>query len=243
MNNPRIALVTGASRGIGRAVALRLAKDGYAIWANYASGKDAAAGLCAEIEAAGGKAQAVGFSVRDARAVRETLGALIEAQGVPHVVVSNAGITKDGLLAMMSDEEWASVIETNLTGFFNVIRVVVREMLRKRAGRVIAVSSVSGQAGNPGQVNYAASKAGLIGACKALAKEVAKRNITVNVVAPGFIETDMVKDLPKDELAKQVPLGRFGRPEEIAAAVSFLASDEAAYITGQVLGVNGGMYM
>lgn len=243
MTNQRIALITGASRGIGRAIALRLAKDGFAIWANYASGKAAAEALCAEIAAAGGKAQSLGFSVRDGKAVREALTPLMEAEGVPHVLVSNAGVTKDGLLAMMSDEEWAGVIETNLTGFFNVSRVVVREMLRKRAGRVIAISSVSGQAGNAGQVNYAASKAGLIGACKALAKEVAKRNITVNVVAPGFIETDMVKDLPKDELARQIPLQRFGKAEEVAAAVSFLAGDEAAYITGQVLGVNGGMYM
>ncbi|MCC6573939.1 MAG: 3-oxoacyl-ACP reductase FabG [Planctomycetes bacterium] len=243
MSTDRIALVTGASRGIGRAIALRLARDGFRIWANYSAGKDAAESLCREIETAAGKAQAVGFSVRDSKAVREALTPLIEKEGVPHVLVSNAGITKDGLLAMMSDEEWASVIETNLTGFFNVSRVVVREMLRKRAGRVIAVSSVSGQAGNAGQVNYAASKAGLIGACKALAKEVAKRNITVNVVAPGFIDTDMVKELPRDELARQIPLGRFGKAEEIAAAVSFLAGDEAGYITGQVLGINGGMYM
>ena len=239
----RIALITGASRGIGRAIALRLARDGYDIWANYASGKDAAETLCREIEALGRKATPVGFNVGDGKAVKAALEPLIEQQGVPHAVVCNAGITRDGLLAMMSDEDWQSVIDTNLGGFFHVTRTVMREMLRKRAGRIIAISSLSGEAGNAGQVNYAASKAGLIGASKALAKEVAKRNITVNVVAPGFIETDMVKDLPKEELAKVVPLQRFGKPEEVAAAVSFLASDEAAYITGAVLSVNGGMYM
>ena len=239
----RIALITGASRGIGRAIALRLARDGFDIWANYASGKDAAETLCREIEAMGRKATPVGFNVRDGNAVKAALEPLIEQQGVPHAVVCNAGITRDGLLAMMTDDDWQSVIETNLGGFFHITRTVMREMLRKRAGRIIAISSLSGEAGNAGQVNYAASKAGLIGASKALAKEVAKRNITVNVVAPGFIETDMVKDLPKEELAKMVPLQRFGKPEEVAAAVSFLASDEAAYITGAVLSVNGGMYM
>lgn len=239
----RTALITGASRGIGRAIALQLARDGFDIWANYATGREAAESLCREIESMGRKARALGFSVRDGQAVRAALEPLIEQDGVPHVIVSNAGVTKDGLMAMMSDDEWSSVIETNLTGFFNVTRACLREMLRKRAGRIIAISSLSGEAGNAGQVNYAASKAGLIGACKALAKEVAKRNITVNVVAPGFIETDMVKDLPRDELARQVPLQRFGKPEEVAAAVSFLAGDSAAYITGHVLSVNGGMYM
>lgn len=239
----RIALITGASRGIGRAIALRLARDGFDIWANYASGKDAAEALCREIESLGRKATPAGFNVGDGKAVKAALEPLIEQQGVPHAVVCNAGITRDGLLAMMTDEDWQSVIDTNLGGFFHITRTVMREMLRKRTGRIIAISSLSGEAGNAGQVNYAASKAGLIGASKALAKEVAKRNITVNVVAPGFIETDMVKDLPKEELAKMVPLQRFGKPEEVAAAVSFLASDEAAYITGAVLSVNGGMYM
>lgn len=240
---PKIALVTGASRGIGRAIALRLAKDGYRIWANYASGKDAAESLCAEIESADGAAIPVGFSVADGAAVVAALEPLIEAEGAPDVVVSNAGITRDGLFAMTSPEEWSSVIDTNLGGFYHVTKTCLRGMLRRRSGRIIAISSVSGQAGNAGQVNYAASKAGLIGACKSLAKEIASRKITVNVVAPGFVETDMVKELPKEELSRTVPLGRFGTPDEIAAAVSFLAGDEAGYITGQVLGVNGGMYM
>jgi 3-oxoacyl-[acyl-carrier protein] reductase len=146
-------------------------------------------------------------------------------------------------MAMISAEEWQRVIDTNLGGFFHVVKACLRPMLRRRSGRIIAISSVSGQAGNPGQVNYSASKAGLIGAAKSLAKEIASRNITVNVVAPGFVETDMVKDLPREELEKLIPLKRFGKPEEIASAVSYFASEEAAYITGQVLGVNGGMYM
>jgi 3-oxoacyl-[acyl-carrier protein] reductase len=234
----KIALVTGASRGIGRAIATRLASDGYVIWANYSSNREAAEKLCAEI---GGLA--VGFNVADPDAVNAAIDPLIEEHGAPQVVVSNAGITRDGLMAMLSADEWQRVIDTNLGGFFHVVKACLRPMLRRRAGRIIAISSVSGQAGNAGQVNYSASKAGLIGACKALAKEIASRNITVNVVAPGFIETDMVKDLPREELEKLIPLKRFGKAEEIAAAVSFLASDEAAYITGQVLAVNGGMYM
>lgn len=239
----RIALVTGASRGIGRAIATRLARDGFRIWANYSGSKDAAESLCAEITAAGGSARPLQFNVADGEQTTRVLQAVIEEEEGPEVVVSNAGITRDGLMAMMSAAEWQAVIDTNLGGFFHVTKACLRPMLRKRNGRVIAISSVSGEAGNAGQVNYSASKAGLIGACKALAKEVASRKVTVNVVAPGFVETDMVKDLPKEELAKQVPLGRFGTVQEIAAAVSFLASAEAAYITGQVLGVNGGMYM
>lgn len=239
----RIALVTGASRGIGRAVAAGLAQDGFRVWVNYSSNRDLAEEVCAEIEKAGGSALPVGFSVRDPEAVEVALKPLLETEGVPYAVVSNAGITRDGLMAMLSTDEWNDVIDTNLNGFFHVTRAVIREMLRKREGRIIAVASVSGQAGNPGQTNYSASKAGLIGACKALSKEIAKRGITVNVVAPGFIETDMVKDLPKAELEKQIPLGRFGRPEEIASAVRYLASEGAGYVTGQVLGVNGGMYM
>lgn len=233
-----IALVTGASRGIGRAISARLARDGYTVWANYAGSREAAESLCAEISGV-----PVQFDVSDAKAVNAALEPLIEQHGAPNIIVSNAGVTKDGLMAMMSEDEWQRVIDTNLGGFFHVVKACLRPMLKRRSGRVIAISSVSGQAGNPGQVNYSASKAGLIGACKSLAKEIASRNVTVNVVAPGFVETDMVKDLPRDELEKMIPLKRFGKAEEIAAAVSFLASEEAAYITGQVLAVNGGMYM
>ncbi|MBX3473853.1 MAG: 3-oxoacyl-ACP reductase FabG [Planctomycetes bacterium] len=239
----RIALVTGASRGIGRGIAARLARDGCRIWVNYAGNKDAAESLVAEITQAGGTARALQFNVADGEQCAHVLEAMIEEEGGPEIVVSNAGITRDGLMAMMSGNEWKEVIETNLGGFFNVVKPCLRPMLRKRQGRIVAISSVSGEAGNAGQVNYSASKAGLIGACKALAKEIASRKVTVNVVAPGFVETDMVKDLPKEELVKHVPLGRFGTADEIAAAVSFLAGPEAGYITGQVLGVNGGMYM
>jgi 3-oxoacyl-[acyl-carrier protein] reductase len=238
-----IALVTGASRGIGRAIAARLARDGCRVWVNYAGSTDAAQSLVAEITQAGGSARALQFNVADGEQCAHVLEAMIEEEGGPEIVVSNAGITKDGLMAMMSANEWRQVIETNLGGFFNVVKPCLRPMLRRRSGRIIAISSVSGEAGNAGQVNYSASKAGLIGACKALAKEIASRKVTVNVVAPGFVETDMVKDLPKEELAKQVPLGRFGTADEVAAAVSFLAGREAGYITGQVLGINGGMYM
>jgi 3-oxoacyl-[acyl-carrier protein] reductase len=239
----KIALVTGASRGIGRAIATRLAKDGFRIWANFSSSKDAAEALCAEIDSAGGSAIPVGFNVADPEAVNAALEPLIEAEAAPDVVVSNAGITKDGLMAMLSPDEWQSVLDTNLGGFFHVTRACLRPMIRRRSGRVIAIASVAGQAGNPGQVNYAASKAGLIGACKSLAKELASRSITVNAIAPGFIETDMVSELPKDELEKLIPMRRFGKPEDVAAAAGFLASDDAAYITGQVISVNGGMYM
>jgi 3-oxoacyl-[acyl-carrier protein] reductase len=234
----KIALVTGASRGIGRAIAQRLARDGFTVWAGYAGNREAAENLCSEI---GGFA--IGFDVADPKAVNAALEPLVEEHGAPEVIVSNAGVTKDGLMAMISAEEWQRVIDTNLGGFFHVVKACLRPMLRRRSGRIIAISSVSGQAGNPGQVNYSASKAGLIGAAKSLAKEIASRNITVNVVAPGFVETDMVKDLPREELEKLIPLKRFGKPEEIASAVSYFASEEAAYITGQVLGVNGGMYM
>jgi 3-oxoacyl-[acyl-carrier protein] reductase len=239
----RIALVTGASRGIGRAIAQRLARDGFRIWANYAGSREAAESLCAEINAAGGSALAAQFNVADGAAVTAALEPLIEKEGAPDVIVCNAGITRDGLMAAMSDENWQQVIDTNLGGFFHVTKACLRPMLRRRSGRIIAISSLSGEAGNAGQVNYSASKAGLIGACKALAKEIASRRITVNVVAPGFVETDMVKDLPREELVKHVPLGRFGTPQEVASAVAFLAGDEAGYITGQVLSVNGGMYM
>lgn len=239
----KIALVTGASRGIGRAIAARLAKDGCRVWVNYGNSKDAAEELCGEIEGAGGSAIPVQFNVSDGASVREALEPLLESEGAPEVIVSNAGITRDGLMAMISEEEWADVIDTNLGGFFHVVKACLRPMIRRRSGRIIAISSVSGEAGNPGQVNYSASKAGLIGACKSLAKEIASRKITVNVVAPGFVETDMIKDMPKEEIEKLIPLKRMGQPDEVAAAVSFLASEEAAYITGQVLGVNGGMHM
>ncbi len=240
----RVAFVTGASRGIGRAIALRLAAEGAAVAA--CARADHARPVADEIVAAGGAAQAWGVDVTDAGSLQETVRAALERFERIDILVNNAGIVRDQLLMRMKPEEWDAVIATNLTAAFTCTQAVLRPMLKQRRGRVISVGSVVGQSGNPGQANYAASKAGLIGFSKALAREVAARGITVNVVAPGFIETDMTARLDaaaRDTLAGQIPAGRLGRPEDVAAAVAFLASDEASYITGQIVGVNGGMYM
>ena len=240
----RVAFVTGASRGIGRAIALRLAAEGTAVAACARS--DHARPVADEIVAAGGAAQALSVDVTDAGSVREAVRATLERFERIDVLVNNAGIVRDQLLMRMKPEEWDAVIATNLTGAFTCTQAVLRPMLKQRRGRVISVGSVVGLSGNPGQANYAASKAGLGGFSKALAREVAARGITVNVVAPGFIETAMTARLDaaaRDTLAGQIPAGRLGLPEDVAAAVSFLASDEASYITGQIVGVNGGMYM
>ena len=240
----RIALVTGASRGIGRAIALKLAAQGATVVAT-ARGEHAS-DTAAAIVAAGGKAEAVGVDVTDVAAVERLPGEIIERHGRLDIVVSNAGITRDQLLMRMKRDDWDAVIATNLTAAFTLTQAAMRPMLKQRGGRIIAVSSVVGQTGNAGQANYAASKAGLIGFAKALAREVASRGITVNVIAPGLIETDMTKalaDKAHADWAAQIPLGRLGTVDDVAAAACFLASDEAAYITGHVLAVNGGMYM
>ena len=240
----RVAFVTGASRGIGRAIALRLAAEGVTVAA--CARADHARPVADEIVAAGGAAQALSVDVTDAGSVREAVRATLERFERIDVLVNNAGIVRDQLLLRMKPEEWDAVIATNLTGAFTCTQAVLRPMLKQRRGRVISVGSVVGLSGNPGQANYAASKAGLGGFSKALAREVAARGITVNVVAPGFIETDMTARLDaaaRDALAGQIPAGRLGLPEDVAAAVAFLASDEASYITGQIVGVNGGMYM
>ena len=240
----RVAFVTGASRGIGKAIALRLAAEGAAVAA--CARADHAAPVADEIVAAGGAARALGVDVTDAGSLKEAVRATLERFERIDILVNNAGIVRDQLLMRMKPEEWDAVIATNLTAAFTCTQAVLRPMLKQRRGRVISVGSVVGQSGNPGQANYAASKAGLIGFSKALAREVAARGITVNVVAPGFIETDMTARLDgaaRDALAGQIPAGRLGRPEDVAAAVAFLASDEASYITGQIVGVNGGMYM
>ena len=240
----KVALVTGASRGIGRAIAITLARQGALVLA--AARDDNAAQTVAAITEAGGRAELVSVDVTD-RAALEALPAQVVAKhGRLDILVSNAGITRDQLLLRMKREDWDAVIATNLTATFTLTQAAMRPMLKQRGGRVIVVSSVVGQMGNAGQTNYAASKAGLIGFAKALAREVASRGITVNVIAPGMIDTDMTRaitDKAQVDWAAQIPLGRLGSVDDVAAAVSYLASDEAAYITGHVLAVNGGMYM
>ncbi len=240
----KVAIVTGASRGIGRAIAERLAAGGAkVVCVARGANADATAGA---ITAAGGAATVFSADVTDGSMVEALFADTIERHGRVDIVVSNAGITRDGLMLRMKRSDWDEVIATNLTAAFTVCQAALKPMIRQRSGRIIAVSSVVGQMGNAGQANYAASKAGLIGFCKALAREVASRQVTVNVVAPGLVETDMTRALTegaKTDWAAQIPLGRMGTPADIAAAVGFLASDEASYITGQVLAVNGGMYM
>jgi 3-oxoacyl-[acyl-carrier protein] reductase len=240
----RVALVTGASRGIGRAVAVRLAGQGALVIA--AARGDHAAPTAAAIAAAGGRAEAIAVDVTDAEALEKVPPAIVERHGRLDIVVSNAGIARDQLLMRMKQSDWDAVIATNLTAFYTLAQAAVRPMIRQRSGRILGISSVVGQTGNAGQTSYAASKAGMIGFAKALAREVASRGITVNVIAPGLIDTDMtraVADKAQAQWAAQVPLGRLGTADDVAAAACYLASDEAAYITGHVLAVNGGMYM
>lgn len=239
------ALVTGASRGIGKAVALRLASRGYKIIINYLNSQEKAQQVLDEIVANGGSAEFLPFDVSSPQAI-ETAIDQWEASHPDEfisVLVNNAGIRRDNVMFMMSEEDWHGVLDTNLNGFFYITRRLLKHMMpRKRGGRIVNMASLSGIKGMPGQVNYSAAKAALIGATKALAQEVASRKITVNAVAPGFIETDMTQDLPEDEFKKLVPVGRFGKPEEVAAVVDLLCSDDAAYVTGEVISVNGGLY-
>ncbi|TNJ34661.1 3-ketoacyl-ACP reductase FabG2 [Arenimonas terrae] len=238
----RSVLVTGASRGIGRAIALRLARDGFDIVVHCRSRIDEAEAVAAEVAALGRAARVIRFDVADRAGCAAALNADIEAHGAYHGVVCNAGIARDNAFPAMSGEEWDDVIHTNLDGFYNVLQPVVMPMVRRRQpGRIVTLSSVSGIAGNRGQTNYSAAKAGIIGASKALALELAKREITVNCVAPGLIETEMLPAEIVDEALKLIPLRRVGKPAEVAAVVSFLMSDEAAYVTRQVISVNGGM--
>lgn len=240
----RYALVTGGSRGIGRAVCVALAKDGYPVIINYLSNHQAAEETKSLVEAAGGKAELLPFDVSD----REKSDAALDAWQDAHpddyiaVLVNNAGIRNDNAMIFMDDDAWHNVLHTNLDSFFYVTRRVLKLMLTKRWGRIVNMASLSGLKGLAGQANYSAAKGGMIAATKALAQEVAQRKVTVNAVAPGFIETDMTSELPKDELVKLVPMRRFGTPEEVADAVAFLASDKASYITGNVISINGGLY-
>jgi 3-oxoacyl-[acyl-carrier protein] reductase len=237
------ALITGGSRGIGRAIAERLARDGYTVVINYKSNQQSAINCQQAIESAGGKAELLQFDVTDGTAIETALTAWDNAHPGEHisVLVNNAGIRRDGLLVFTGEQEWHDVINTTTNGFYYTTHHVLTGMLRARQGRIVNITSVSGVSGLPGQVNYSAAKAALIGATKALSKEVAARKVTVNAVAPGFICTDMTADLDEQELKKTIPAGRFGKPEEVAALVSFLCSEEAAYITGQVISIAGGM--
>jgi 3-oxoacyl-[acyl-carrier protein] reductase len=238
----RVALVTGASRGIGAAIAKGLARDGFDLWLNYRINHEAAEVVKKEIEQTNALCRLLPFDVSDSEATLSVLDPLMDKE-TPYVLVNNAGFTRDMLMIWMNQNDWKDVLSVHLDGFFQVTRAVIKGMLTKRRGRIINIVSTSGQSGMPGQVNYSAAKAGLIGATKALAAEVAKRNVLVNAVSPGFIETEMIKDIPKEKILPMIPLQRFGTPEEVAAAVRFLCSDQASYITGQVISVNGGVYM
>ncbi|WP_298067771.1 3-oxoacyl-ACP reductase FabG [uncultured Mailhella sp.] len=238
----KVALVTGASRGIGKAVALGLAQDGFDIWLNYHSSHEAALSVKHEIESIGQSCSMLCFNVADGPACKEVLGKLLQKQ-TPEVLVNNAGFTRDAIFGLMSDEEWDCVLDVHLNGFYHVTRQIVPYMIHQRKGRIISIVSVSGQTGNAGQVNYSAAKAGLIGATKALARELGKRNILVNAVAPGLIKTEMTDTLSTREYVNAIPLNRMGTAEEVAGCVRFLCSDWASYVTGQVLAVNGGLYL
>jgi 3-oxoacyl-[acyl-carrier protein] reductase len=238
----RTILVTGASKGIGRAISERLARDGFAVVVHYGRDRAGAEASLAAITAAGGEGRLLAFDTADRIACREALEADMAAHGTYYGSVLNAGIARDNAFPAMSDDDWDGVLDTNLNGFYNVLRPIVMPLVSaRRGGRIVALSSVSGLIGNRGQVNYSAAKAGIIGAAKALAVELAKRNITVNCVAPGIIKTQMIDTLPVEDALKMVPMRRLGRPEEVAAVVSFLCSDEAGYVTRQVISVNGGM--
>jgi len=242
LSSNRRVLVTGASRGIGRACAVTLAASGYNVCVHYHSRQDLATEVADQIKSEGGEATTLQFDVSRREQVVESLAADIEAKGAYYGAVCNAGIAKDKAFPTLSGEEWDSVIHTNLDAFYNVLNPLVMPMIKLRqGGRIVTLSSVSGLVGNRGQTNYSAAKAGIIGASKALAIELAKRNITVNCVAPGVIETEMTENIYQEEAMKLIPMRRFGKAEEIAATVNFLMSDEAAYITRQVISVNGGM--
>lgn len=240
----RYALVTGGSRGIGRAISITLAKEGYTVILNYLANEQAALEVKQIIEADGGHAELLPFDVSDEKSVDAAIVSWQETHANEYieVLVNNAGIRKDALLVFMQTDAWNNVLRTNLDSFFFVTRRVLKNMITKRNGRIINVASLSGIKGLAGQANYSAAKAGLIGATKALAQEIGSRKITVNAIAPGFIATDMTHDLPEEELKKMIPAGRFGNPEEVADLVAFLASEKAAYINGEVVSINGGLY-
>ena len=239
----RYALVTGGSRGIGRAICIKLAAMGYPVVINYLGNQEAAEATKSAIEQMGGTAQLLRFDISNPQAIEEAIEMWENSHPNDYiaVLVNNAGIRRDNLMVFMQNSEWHNVIDTTLNGFFYTTRRVLKGMMTKRFGRIINITSLSGLKGMPGQCNYSAAKAALIGATKALAQEVAPRKVTVNAVAPGFIESDMTKELPKEELAKMVPMKRFGKPEEVASLVGFLSGEDSSYITGEVISINGGL--
>lgn len=240
----RYALVTGGSRGIGRAVCVELARKGYHVLINYTRGQEAAQVTLSEVRAVGGDGETIGFDVSDGEAVSRVLGGWLEAHPSEYIccVVNNAGVRADNMLPLMPEDDWHRVLSVTLDGFYHVSRVLVPLMTYHKWGRVINVASLSGLKGMPGQTNYSAAKGGLIAATKALAQEVARKRVTVNAVAPGFIHTDMTEGLDEAALSRQIPARRFGKPEEVAQLVGFLASDASSYITGEVISINGGLY-
>jgi len=240
----KYALVTGASRGIGKATALKLAEEGHHVLVNYKSNQKAAEETLEQIKAAGGEGELLPFDVADRNSVNQTLTQWKETHPDTYIsiLVNNAGIRKDALMMWMQDEDWEAVMQTNLSSFFHVSKALLQDMLINKYGRIVNMVSLSGIKGLPGQANYSAAKGGVIAATKALAQETAKKNVTVNAVAPGYIRTDMTEDLDEKQLKRMVPMNRFGKPEEVAAVVSFLASEKASYVTGEVISVNGGLY-
>lgn len=244
MDGKKIAIVTGASRGIGRATAVELAKTGYYVVINYNQSEAAAAETLAQVQSAGQAGEMRKFDVANAEEVKDALAKIVEEHKRIDVLVNNAGVTRDGLFMMMGEEEWHSVINTTLNGFYNVTKPVLREMVRKKRGAIVSVSSISAMNPNRGQANYAAAKAGVNAASSSLAKEVARFGIRVNVVAPGPVETDMLNSMPMDVsmIKAMIPMARVGKPEEIARVIRFLCSDDASFITGQVISINGGMF-
>lgn len=242
--NKKWVLVTGASKGIGRSIALRLAQDGFSILAHYNSNPESAIDLQKQIQATGSRAEIIGFDVKDSKSIEEKLDLFFkELDGSLYGVVNNAGIHIDTLTGLMSDDDFDQVIKTNLYGPFYIMRYAIKKMMRNRDGVIVNMASLAGQVGNPGQMNYAASKAGLIAMTKTLAMELAKRNVRVNAVSPGLIETTMVSEIPGlEQMIQRIPMQRMGQPEEVAGAVSFLLSKDATYITGQTISVNGGIF-
>ena len=241
MDEKKVAIITGASRGIGRATAVELAAAGYFVIINYNSNEAAANETLKQVQDAGGDGEIIKFDVADPAQTKDGISSIVDRHKNIQVLVNNAGINADGLFLLMGDEEWSSVIDTTLKGFYNVTKPVLREMIKRKCGSIVSVSSVSAMMPNRGQTNYAAAKAGLNAACRALATEVARFGVRVNVVAPGPIETDMLTNAPIAEIKKVIPMARVGKPQEVSRVIRFLCSDDASYITGQVIAINGGM--